>query len=58
MIDVTNLYNVTPPEGFASNAEFVKSRTNGPTAKSFHVNFGSLFGRLGQDRPHTPRRRR
>jgi len=49
-IDATNLYNVTPPEGFASNAEFVKSRTNGPTAKSFNVNFASLFGRLGEAR--------
>jgi len=50
MIDATNLYNVTPPAGFASNAEFVKSRTNGPTAKSFNVNFASLFGRLGDAR--------
>jgi predicted dinucleotide-binding enzyme len=50
MIDATNLYNVTPPEGFASNAEFVKSKTNGPTAKSFNVNFASLFGRLGDAR--------
>ena len=50
MIDATNLYNVTPPGGFASNAEFVKSRTKGPTAKSFNVNFASLFGRLGEAR--------
>jgi 8-hydroxy-5-deazaflavin:NADPH oxidoreductase len=50
VIDATNLYNVTPPEGFASNAEFVKSKTNGPTAKSFNVNFASLFGRLGDAR--------
>jgi len=50
MIDATNLYNVTPPEGFASNAEFVKSKTSGPTAKSFNVNFASLFGRLGDAR--------
>jgi len=50
MIDATNLYNVTPPEGFASNAEFVKSKTKGPTAKSFNVNFASLFGRLGDAR--------
>ena len=49
-IDATNLYNVTPPEGFASNAEFVKSRTNGPTAKSFNFNFASLFGRLADTR--------
>jgi predicted dinucleotide-binding enzyme len=26
MIDATNLYNVTPPEGFASNAEFVQDQ--------------------------------
>ena len=50
MIDATNLYNVTPPRGFASNAEFVKSKTNGPTAKSFNVNFASLFGRLADAR--------
>src|SRR6476660_3514701 len=50
MIDATNLYNVTPPRGFASNAEFVKSRTKGPTAKSFNVNFASLFARLGEAR--------
>jgi 8-hydroxy-5-deazaflavin:NADPH oxidoreductase len=50
VIDATNLYNVIPPGGFASNAEFVKSRTKGPTAKSFNVNFASLFGRLGEAR--------
>ena len=50
VIDATNLYGVTPPEGFASNAEFVKSRTNGPTAKSFNVNFASLLRRLGDAR--------
>src|SRR5690242_9827527 len=50
VIDATNLVNVTPPEGFASNAEFVKSRTKGPTAKSFNVNFASLYGRLGEAR--------
>jgi 8-hydroxy-5-deazaflavin:NADPH oxidoreductase len=50
VIDATNLYNVTPPHGFRSNAEFVKSRTGGPTAKSFNVNFASLYGRLGAAR--------
>jgi 8-hydroxy-5-deazaflavin:NADPH oxidoreductase len=50
MIDATNLYNVSPPDGFASNAEFVKSKTKGATAKSFNVNFASLFGRLGEAR--------
>jgi 8-hydroxy-5-deazaflavin:NADPH oxidoreductase len=50
VIDATNLYNVTPPEGFASNAEFVKSRTGGATAKSFNINFASLYGGLGEAR--------
>jgi 8-hydroxy-5-deazaflavin:NADPH oxidoreductase len=50
VVDATNLYGVNPPEGFASNAEFVKSKTNGPTAKSFNINFASLYGRLGEAR--------
>jgi predicted dinucleotide-binding enzyme len=37
VIDATNLVGVDPPEDFSSNAEFVKSRTNGPTAKSFNT---------------------
>src|SRR6266516_1999667 len=48
--DATNLYGVHPPDGFASNAEFVKSKTHGPTAKSFNINFASLYGRLGEAR--------
>jgi predicted dinucleotide-binding enzyme len=50
VIDATNLVDVIPPGGFASNAEFVKSRTKGPTAKSFNVNYASLFGRLSEAR--------
>jgi predicted dinucleotide-binding enzyme len=51
VIDATNRYGgVVPPGGFASNAEFVKSRTGGPTAKSFNVNFASLYPRLGEAR--------
>jgi 8-hydroxy-5-deazaflavin:NADPH oxidoreductase len=46
-IDATNLFGAPRPEGFDSNAEFVKSRTNGPTAKSFNVNFANLYDRLG-----------
>src|ERR671924_2070111 len=38
VIDATNLLNVDPPAGFSSNAEFVKAKTNGPTAKSFNIN--------------------
>lgn len=47
VIDATNLVGAEPPAGFASNAEFVKSQTGGPTAKSFNLNFAALFGRLG-----------
>ncbi len=43
VIDATNLVRASPPDGYASNAEYIKSRTNGPTAKSFNVNFASLF---------------
>ncbi|HEY1516658.1 MAG TPA: hypothetical protein VGF91_09575 [Solirubrobacteraceae bacterium] len=50
MIDATNRIGVDAPGGFTSNAEFVKSRTGGPTAKSFNVNFASLYGRLGEAR--------
>jgi predicted dinucleotide-binding enzyme len=51
VIDATNRFGgVVPPDGFASNAEFVKSKTGGPTAKSFNVNFASLYPRLGQAR--------
>jgi predicted dinucleotide-binding enzyme len=50
VIDATNLVGVEPPEGFSSNAEFVKSRTNGPTAKSFNINFSPLYDRVGEAR--------
>jgi 8-hydroxy-5-deazaflavin:NADPH oxidoreductase len=50
VIDATNRYGVEPPTGFSSNAEFVKSKTNGPTAKAFNINFASLYGRLGEAR--------
>ena len=50
VIDATNLYGVVPPDGFPSNAEFVKSRTDGPTAKSFNINYASLYPRLGEAR--------
>ena len=48
VIDATNLVGVEPPEGFSSNAEFVKARTNGPTAKSFNINFAALYERVGE----------
>ena len=46
VIDATNLVGANPPEGFSSNAEFVKSRTDGPTAKSFNINFAALYDRI------------
>ena len=45
-IDATNLFGADRPEGFDSNAAFVKSMTNGPTAKSFNVNYANLYDRL------------
>lgn len=45
-VDATNLVGASPPEGFASNAEFVKSKTGGPTAKSFNINFASLYDQI------------
>lgn len=45
-----NLIGVEPQDGFASNAEFLKSKTGGPTAKSFNINFAVLYERLGEAR--------
>jgi 8-hydroxy-5-deazaflavin:NADPH oxidoreductase len=50
VIDATNLVRVSPPGGFASNAEYVKSRTGGPTAKAFNINFASLYDQIGDQR--------
>jgi 8-hydroxy-5-deazaflavin:NADPH oxidoreductase len=47
VIDATNLIGAGPPSGFESNAEFIKSRSNGPTAKSFNLNFATQYGKLG-----------
>ena len=49
-IDATNLFGAPRPDGFDSNAQFVKSRTNGPTAKSFNVNFANLYQQVGSAR--------
>jgi 8-hydroxy-5-deazaflavin:NADPH oxidoreductase len=50
VIDATNRWGVDSPAGFSSNAEFVKSRTNGPTAKSFNSQFPALYSRIGEAR--------
>lgn len=47
VIDATNLIRAGAPEGFASNAEFIKSKTGGPTAKSFNLNFARIYDRIG-----------
>jgi 8-hydroxy-5-deazaflavin:NADPH oxidoreductase len=47
VIDATNVVgDAEPPDGFASNAEFIKSKTNGPTAKSFNLNFAVLYDQI------------
>jgi len=50
VIDTSNLIGAQPPDGFASNAEFVKSKTNGPTAKSFNLNFARLYDQIDSAR--------
>jgi 8-hydroxy-5-deazaflavin:NADPH oxidoreductase len=50
VIDATNLIGAQPPDGFASNAEYVKSRTGGPTAKSFNINFAAAYDRIASAR--------
>ena len=46
VIDATNLIGAEPPSGFESNAEFVKSKTSGPTAKSFNLNFARVYDEI------------
>jgi predicted dinucleotide-binding enzyme len=46
VIDATNLIGAPPPGGFSSNTEFVKSKTNGLTAKSFNLNFARLYDQI------------
>jgi predicted dinucleotide-binding enzyme len=47
VIDATNLYGgAEPPAGAASNAEYVKSVTGGPTAKAWNINFAALFDQV------------
>jgi predicted dinucleotide-binding enzyme len=51
VVDATNLWGIDPPTGFDSNAEYVKSVTGGPTAKSFNANFAALFDQIGAAGP-------
>jgi predicted dinucleotide-binding enzyme len=45
-LDATNLFGVEPPAGFQSNAEFLKSKTNGPTAKAFNLNYARVYDEI------------
>ena len=49
-IDATNLVGSAPPAGFASNAEFIKSKTGAPAAKSFNANFAAIYDRISSAR--------
>jgi predicted dinucleotide-binding enzyme len=46
VIDATNLIGAEPPSGYGSNVEYVKSKTNGPTAKSFNLNFARVYDQV------------
>ena len=48
VIDATNLIGAGTPDGFTSNAEFIKSRTGGPTAKSFNLNFAAIYDKIAE----------
>ncbi len=48
VIDATNLFQGERPAGYESLAAFVKSKTNGPVAKAFNINFAVLYGRLSE----------
>jgi predicted dinucleotide-binding enzyme len=50
VIDATNLVGADPPDGFQSNAGFLKSKTKGPTAKSFNLNFARLYDQIDSQR--------
>ena len=50
VVDATNLVGVEPPDGFPSNAEFLKSKMGGRTAKSVNINFAVLYERLADAR--------
>lgn len=44
VIDATNRpRGEQPPAGYASAAEYVKSKTGAPTVKAFNLNFANLF---------------
>lgn len=51
VLDATNLYGgARPPAGYASNAEYVRAVTGGPTAKVFSTNFAALYAQVADTR--------
>ena len=51
VLDATNRMSDAPPEGHASNAEYIKAQTGGPTAKVFNLNFGNLLEQAAETSP-------
>lgn len=52
VLDASNHLGATrPPDGFESNAAYVKSITGGPTAKAFNANYGVLLDRVAAASP-------
>jgi hypothetical protein len=47
VIDATNVFGERPG-GAGSVAEFVKSKTGGPVAKAFNVNYAALYDKIGE----------
>ncbi len=48
VVDATNPIQGERPDGAESLAAYVKSRTGGPVAKAFNLNFASLYDRLDE----------
>jgi len=48
IIDATNVIRDPRPEGFDSMAEYIRSKTGAPVAKSFSANFASIYDKLGE----------
>jgi predicted dinucleotide-binding enzyme len=50
VVDATNIVRGDRPDGAESLAAYIKSRTGGPVAKAFNLNFANLYHRLGEAR--------
>jgi len=50
VIDAINAVRAPRPDGFNSLAEYVRSLTGGPVAKTFNTGFARLYDRIGEAR--------